>query len=155
MTAFLLAAWLAASKASHARFSFADRSLCDDLFRVPIARPPHSYSPSSVCVSGLRVGRRDGALVSRGMEMVEVKRKCSWCGLDYAGALHGRYCSQSCKQKAYRDRKRHGGTGPKKTELRTCARCGIQFEGALHGRYHSKACKQAAYRERQKRKFYQ
>ena len=75
------------------------------------------------------------------------KRNCARCGNPYEGALHGRYCGNSCKQKAYRERKQYGNAQESK-ELRTCARCGVQFIGALHGRYHSAACKQAAYRER-------
>ncbi len=81
----------------------------------------------------------------------KVKRTCARCGKEYEGALHGRYCGNSCKQKAYRNRKKYGNAQTSK-QLRTCARCGVQFEGSLHGRYHSNACKQAAYRERKQRK---
>jgi hypothetical protein len=77
-------------------------------------------------------------------------RTCARCGEQFDGALHGRYCSNSCKQKAYRSRKQFGNAQTSK-ELRTCARCGVQFAGALHGRYCSNACKQAAYRERKAR----
>ena len=153
MTAFLLAAWLAANNASYAKIQ---------VFRPGSGEHIFTNFSGRNC---LPVFRHDGRLhsdnrtgayavsynVVPGQPKTIAARTCARCGNVYEGALHGRYCGGSCKHKAHRERKKYGNAQTSK-QLRTCARCGVQFEGALHGRYHSDACKQKAYRERKARK---
>lgn len=39
-----------------------------------------------------------------------VGRVCGHCGKEFQGMLHAEYCSRACKQAAYRERKRSGGS---------------------------------------------
>lgn len=34
---------------------------------------------------------------------------CAWCGREFEGMVHARYCCQACTQAAYRERKRGAG----------------------------------------------
>lgn len=46
--------------------------------------------------------------------------RCQWCGhpLDYAGrGRKPKYCSQSCRQRAYEQRHGHGGIGISESDL--------------------------------------
>jgi len=78
-----------------------------------------------------------------------VKRVCASCGDPFYGASHARYCSNACKQKAHRKRKKQGNKKDASGN-RICAHCGTAFTGALYGRYCSNACKQKEHRERKK-----
>ncbi len=90
-----------------------------------------------------------------------VTRKCEKCGnsFDSWEQYHKRYCSDACKQAAYRDFKRSPKGAPANAvetkrnqgKSKYCAHCGKSFlvNGLQHARrYCSDACKQAAYRER-------
>lgn len=77
------------------------------------------------------------------------QRTCIVCCSSFSGASHGRYCSDACKQKAYRERLKRNG----QKDIfgnRICAYCGNSFDGALYARYCSNAHKQAAHRARKK-----
>jgi endogenous inhibitor of DNA gyrase (YacG/DUF329 family) len=80
---------------------------------------------------------------------------CETCGAQFdTKRLHGRYCSEACKQRAKRNRektpKRHAlRTVTKKRLVVICANCGADFKATSpRARYCSGACKQAAYRVR-------
>lgn len=70
--------------------------------------------------------------------------KSNWCetchGLIDRECQHGRYCSNACKQKAYRMRK--AGNKPVR---KTCPRCGTSSRGGV---YCSSTCKVLANREK-------
>ncbi len=157
MTAFLLAAWLAASQASHARYSRVDWRGDNHDYRIHFASPQPSRdnfgSYRDGNVHGRRVGADNGTVLGMVEKPVKVTaRICARCGNEYNGALHSRYCGRSCESKAYRERKKHKGGGAKNPDMRTCARCGEQYDGALHGRYCGSGCKSKAYRERKARR---
>jgi hypothetical protein len=80
---------------------------------------------------------------------------CENCGETFfTQRLHGRYCSEACKQQAKRNRektpKRHALIDRNKKRLGVvCANCGADFNATSpRARYCSPACKQAAYRVR-------
>jgi len=102
---------------------------------------------------------------SYGHEMLRRSRSCAHC--DKLHRRHSQYCSNACKQAAYRKRKDPGaGDWSRKSERAqkavrtkqstyvelTCEHCGDKrswtiASGALR-RYCSDKCKQAAYRQR-------
>jgi predicted nucleic acid-binding Zn ribbon protein len=75
-------------------------------------------------------------------------KSCHHCGKRFDPATYTGpsrlYCSNACRQAAYRDRRRQVPTG------RTCWQCGrpLPEDGSYRREYCSNACRQAAYRER-------
>ena len=127
MTAFLLAAWLAASKAGHARYSPVDGRGGRDMAPIPLASQQLSRNTFADCASGNDDGRRDSGNNPRGVGMVEVKPKkvkrlytwtCQYCGIDFETEnLQQRYCKPSHKQRAYELRREQHADNLADTEI--------------------------------------
>jgi len=83
------------------------------------------------------------------------QRRCiiceKWFEIGY-GKVPKRYCSNACRQKAYRIAKSVTAKPKPRETLRLdafCAFCGVRFVAHQYRQlYCSHACKQAAYRER-------
>lgn len=69
---------------------------------------------------------------------------CQHCHKPFDHKIKVKYCSNSCKQAAYRARK-SGFTGVTKKSTRTCIRCGRSVD---KGRYCSTTCKAMTNREK-------
>lgn len=121
MTAFFLTAWLAASKASHARFSFVDGRVNNGIFGIQ-----EHYRHQNLYSHGDNDGRRYSSNKPRGMGvvgLVEVKREpvhkvkriytwtCQYCGVEFETEKYTkRYCKPSHKTRAFElRREQHAG----------------------------------------------
>jgi hypothetical protein len=126
VTAFFLAAWLAASKASHARFSFVDGRGDYDPSRISLASQQLSRNTFAVRVRGNDNGRLACADNPPVLGMVEVKPKkakrlytwtCQYCGVDFETKnLQQRYCKPSHKTRAYELRQEQRAELPVETK---------------------------------------
>jgi hypothetical protein len=80
------------------------------------------------------------------------KRQCKHCKEPFQGVLSAKYCSTSCRQKAYRKRKRNQQQKLVPVAIpHQCDHCGEAFwSNNVRGqqRYCSASCRQLAYRER-------
>jgi len=127
VTAFLLAAWLAASKAGHARFSPVDGRGDNDPSRISLAGPQLARNTFANGGRGNDDGRRTGSNDPRGVGMVEVKPTkakriyvwtCQFCGLDFETEnLQQRYCKPSHKQRAYELRREQRADIPEDAQI--------------------------------------
>jgi hypothetical protein len=116
VTAFLLAAWLAASQASHARYSPVGRRGGGDLARISPTSPQQpSRNTLAICASGNDDGRRNSFDNGTVLGVVEVKPKkskrlftwtCQFCNMEFETENYSqRYCNRTHKELAYRLRK--------------------------------------------------
>jgi hypothetical protein len=118
--AFLLAAWLAASKAGHARFSFVDGRGDHDPVRLSIAGPQHTPHIFIDGIGSNDARRRPGIDDARGVGLVEAgaiktdnnkevimfDRKCDECNMSFTSVVPwARFCCDAHKMKAYRRRR--------------------------------------------------
>jgi predicted nucleic acid-binding Zn ribbon protein len=79
---------------------------------------------------------------------LRIVRVCPICSHSFLGWWNSRYCSDACKARAYRERRKLA-IGYEKRPRRPCPMCGREFARARHARYCSPACKQRAVRLRQ------
>jgi hypothetical protein len=80
-------------------------------------------------------------------------RHCKWCGEPFKGMKSARYCSTSCRQKAYRHRlkKQRSPAPPPELTPMVCVHCSESFwsqNQRRQQRYCSPSCKSLAYRVR-------
>jgi hypothetical protein len=126
VTAFLLAAWLAASKAGHARYSPVDGRGDNDPSRISLASQQPSRNTFANGGRGNDDGRRTGSNDPRGVGMVEVKPtkakrlytwNCQYCGVEFETEKYTkRYCNPTHKQRAYELRREQRADTPADAE---------------------------------------